>query len=590
VPLNDLDVSLIQRRISTWTKFERADTRLLGGLIALGVLLPTAIALISNSFDIARNDDGSYRRLALHLFTTGRLELDGVPAMMLIGQLLIVQPFLWLTGGQTWALSLAGVAFATLAVAAVYLVVRRVLPPNRAALATLLLVLFPGYMAYAVSFMTDVPALAAQFASLGLGMVAMARGPVASRWLIAALTVGWIGFTIREFALAGPAAVFAAVILVEPRRLAHWISGLVFLLACLAAYEWRSTLPGQIVANASPGDVSRVPLAVSTVAFVLLPAALISWRTWWREWRVPDVAAGAGLGVLVLADRLQQLFATGQMPQSLLHGLVTPWGVPDSAVLAGVRPALFADALWAAVNGLALFATIAVVAALTGILGLVIRSALSAPASIATRLASPLGLLAIFAAGTSVGLFGLGRTWWLFDRYFWPLAPVLAALLLLRPARPAHIDQAERAGRPVDRTATWRRAVSPATAALALISLGGIALAFALNSAAFDAARWRMGELAVARGMPPESVDAGYEWVNYHAMGIADQRARTVRTEMWYDTWWPSFHLCGLASSSTLNLPGFGLEAIEVEAYRLLLIAGPMEPLYLYRVAGPGCP
>jgi hypothetical protein len=58
---------------------------------------------------------------------------------------------------------------------------------------------------------------------------------------------------------------------------------------------------------------------------------------------------------------------------------------------------------------------------------------------------------------------------------------------------------------------------------------------------------------------------------------------------MWYDAWWPSFRLCAMVSSSPLDVAGFQLQAADVEAYRLILFAGPQEPLYLYRVSGPDC-
>jgi hypothetical protein len=45
-----------------------------------------------------------------------------------------------------------------------------------------------------------------------------------------------------------------------------------------------------------------------------------------------------------------------------------------------------------------------------------------------------------------------------------------------------------------------------------------------------------------------------------------------------------------MVSSSLLEIPDFRLEHADIDAYRLLLFDGPEEGLYLYRVAGPGCP
>jgi hypothetical protein len=98
-----------------------------------------------------------------------------------------------------------------------------------------------------------------------------------------------------------------------------------------------------------------------------------------------------------------------------------------------------------------------------------------------------------------------------------------------------------------------------------------------------------MGELAVSRGFSADTVDAGMEWVGYHATGRATIGVAPGPTETWYDAWWPSFRLCAMVSSSPLNLPGFRLEAVETRAYRLLLVAGDEQPLYLYDVTGPSC-
>jgi hypothetical protein len=78
--------------------------------------------------------------------------------------------------------------------------------------------------------------------------------------------------------------------------------------------------------------------------------------------------------------------------------------------------------------------------------------------------------------------------------------------------------------------------------------------------------------------------------VGYHATGTAVVDAAGPPTEMWYGAWWPSFRQCAVVSGSLLDVPGLRLARADVEAYRLLLAAGPEEPLYLYAVTGPGCP
>jgi hypothetical protein len=128
---------------------------------------------------------------------------------------------------------------------------------------------------------------------------------------------------------------------------------------------------------------------------------------------------------------------------------------------------------------------------------------------------------------------------------------------------------------------------------LSAILLAGLALTSVVllaNADAFEAARWRMGERAVARGIPAGTVDAGLEWVAFHATGVAKPYAKAPDGWSRYDAWWPSFRLCAMASTSPIDRPDLTLIDVNPAAYRLLLVAGPTQPLYLYRAAGAGCP
>src|SRR6266542_2993229 len=300
---------------------DRWDTLVLVGLFVLGVGLPILIGAMSGSLDIARNDDWSYRRIALHLFQTGRVELDGSAGPTLLGQVFFAQPFLWFSGGQPWGLTAVGVLFDAVALAAGYLVMRRFLSRSLAALAIILVPLFPGYLPYAVSFMTDVPAMAAELVCLGLGAAALARRPIDSKLLLASLACGFFAFTIREFALAAPASVVLLAVISERRRASHWLYGTSLAASCLVFYLWRWHLPGLLGIGPHPvtaESIHRVWLGVSSLAFVLLPAAVVSWRAWWRRWRVVDVAFGIAVGVVLVGDRIAAFLATGSMPQVLL--------------------------------------------------------------------------------------------------------------------------------------------------------------------------------------------------------------------------------------------------------------------------------
>jgi hypothetical protein len=490
---------------------------------------------------------------------------------------------------------MAGIVFAVVAVVAGYLLVRSLLPRVEAGLAILLLPLFPGYLPYAASFMTDVPALAADFVCLGLGLFALQGGRIRGRWLIASLVVGIFGFSVREFAVAAPSSVMALAVLLEPRRLRTWIGVVVLVAVCGAIFEWRSLLVGQIDVGThqiTDESINRVLLVVSSIAFVLLPATVISGARWWRRWRLFDVAVGAVIAVALLGDRISALASTGTMPQALLDNLMTKWGTPGPYVLAGGRPALFPDDVWSALNGMALIATILLLGTCTGILGALLRGGIIRRAIGVVRSGSPTVLLAMFAVSSGLGIALYGLVGSMIDRYAWPIIPPIAALLLA--ARPTSVVAEisvvpEDPGQRHSNVRGSRSVVAVVVAFGCVAVLGVMGLAFLLNSAAFDGARWRAGEALVTAGVPAESVDAGFEWVGNHSPGFATY-VHTVRALTWWAAMWPSFHMCGLVSSQPQNVPGGKLVSIDVEAYRLILLGGSQEPLYTYRIKGPGCP
>src|SRR6188768_4590380 len=94
-------------------RYARQDLWLIVGLLLVGVILPVVVGAMAGSLEIPRNDDWSYRRISLDLARTGRLELDGASQAMIVGQILLAQPFLWLSGLQPWGFAAAGIVFAT---------------------------------------------------------------------------------------------------------------------------------------------------------------------------------------------------------------------------------------------------------------------------------------------------------------------------------------------------------------------------------------------------------------------------------------------------------------------------------------------
>ena len=58
-----------------------------------------------------------------------------------------------------------------------------------------------------------------------------------------------------------------------------------------------------------------------------------------------------------------------------------------------------------------------------------------------------------------------------------------------------------------------------------LVGSAVLSLTLLLNAIAYDVARWRIAEAQMANGIPAMSIDAGIEWLGYHATETADLQA-----------------------------------------------------------------
>jgi Dolichyl-phosphate-mannose-protein mannosyltransferase len=577
------------------------------GLIALAVGLPAIVGIVSGAISIPRNDDFAYRRAATILYETGRLELTGWAVMTLVGQLVATLPFLWLAHGGAWAFAATTATFAIVGIVASYDLARRALSPGRAGFAVLLTILFPGFLLYTTAYMTDVPSFAMEVSCLALGAVAVHRTPEAHRWrwLAASLVVGCYAVSIRELAIAAPVAVLAAAFASDRHRrpLPYAIALIAVVVACAAIYLYARDLPGQgrmDLTMPTPLPIHRVVESMPVVCLALAPALLVGAVTWvprwWRSRHGLSVAlgglAGAALATLFYRDQLVILMgaASGQDLRVFVGGVFEPHGSLDQGIFAGSRPTLFVAPTWDLLAVLALTATFGALAFLGAALVAERHRLLRAFdfRSLPTPLGSVPGMLAVFVIGFTACVIAAGLFSNVFDRWMWPLALPLAILLLLRPEPGPNVDAEQGPDRFV-RSAGRRAGVTVLTGALVAV-IAATSLVLLFNAAAFDAARWRMGEEAVRLGFAPETVDAGFEWVGLHAVGVADPAARSLPSMTTYAVKFPSFHQCAVAASSPLDLPGFSLELTRTDAYRLLLFTGPNEPMYLYRVAGSGCP
>ena len=596
-------------------KLGRRDWLALGGIIGLAVGLPVVLGLASHALDIPHNDDFDYRQVALGLWSTGTLEMRGFSVMSLIGQILFVQPFLWLSGGAPWAFAAATAVLTVAGLVSAYVLIRRVLDTGRTALALLAAVFVPGFLVNTTSFMTDLPAFASSLVCLALGAAAVrADGTISWRLLVASLVVGCFGVSIRESTLAAPMAVVVVAALADRRGPDRAVAaGIGLLVAAAAIHFGAAAIPAQGSARFDPGPgLQRLRLAFQTLALCLSPALVVA-IAWWRSrWRVVDVLPGLIAGLAIAWPSVNALAKTGRLPPMLIGNLFTSIGPDGGGALAGGRPGLYPIEVWTGVQVAAFIATIFLPGVTTGIIGSTVRQGGLTLARIRGWSRSAASVLVAFALFTTVGLALYGWAYTMFDRYLWPLVLVGSALLLVRPASVAEATaDPEEAGpeapgavtgtadaggesapgpAPISPPPPRRLHPAPWFAGALLVALGGLSLVHLLASNAFSAGRWAFGERALAMGIPAGHVDAGMEWVGYYATGDAKVFGGAPKGQMWYTGWWPSFRQCAVVTSSQITRPGYEIVFADPSAYRQYQIAGPALPLFLYRVNVPSCP
>jgi hypothetical protein len=349
------------------------------------------------------------------------------------------------------------------------------------------------------------------------------------------MAVGVVAFSIRQYAAIPVAAVaLVALLLVMRERdrrrlvLALTVVGVTVALAVVLLAVWASVPNTKILAPAMPGmeslrwtvrtDTGYLRLVGVLLAPVLIVAGPIRLvRRAWTTSRVLSVlvVAAAGGWLVLQWSRLPNVPFVGNY--------FAREGVLGKDVLAGVRPPAIPDLLF---DALAWVGMVSVVVMLLA----AVPFARRLPGKVRAWRSMPESP-EVAVLGLSIAGFGLAYTFAIltelpvFDRYALPLFPMVALLLLRTPGERA-ADSAPPARIPEDTAPAEVGGTTGVTGAiprvrwvgagLAVVVLGLVGMAYTAESASYDATRWRVGELAVARGYSPLQVDVGFEWVGWH--------------------------------------------------------------------------
>lgn len=534
------------------------------GLIAAGI--PLWLSAAAGAIGVPSNDDWVYMRGAESLFRTGSIDMPGHNAAA-IGQVVLVQPLLWWSGGDRWAFTAFGLVMALIGVVATYFLARRFLGTGSAVMVVLLVLVFPGFARESASFMTDVPAYALIMLCLLLG-TRWLQGDGGRATIVASLAVGLLGISVREFAIAAPAAIMVAAWARNRPDERVWLAAVSVILAVGVALilSTAAGTPGA-AGPPPPPDLVRLSLigpAFATLAAVLLPAVALGMGRRMANLSPQQVLLAAGLACLLV-------FMPGG---PLLGNLWMSTGLGGDYLLSGSRDLVFGERAWTMSGQLAAFAAIllAAVAFSWGRRQLAAVRSLSALMAFALRIArSHQAPLVLFLAAYAAELVVFTLVGTLIDRYLYPMVPVAAILLLRRTPQPSGSSRL----RPVSHAAFAWLAVS--------------AFVIAVNSFTYDAARWRAGEAAVAMGYETRTVDAGYEWVGYHSTGAGSPTAGSDGFTWYYDIL-SARPACAVLSNSPLDRDELRLVRVDRSAYPQYGFFGPAQPLYLYGVLADGCP
>lgn len=546
---------------------ERKQGRLLLAVaLTVGVLLPLLVAALTGNLSIPHNDAWSYSRIAQTFGRTGHIVLLDWNRSSLIGQFLPLGPL-------AASLVVQQVYVAVLAVAALvslFDLLKPQLGARRAGLAVCTVALWPGFGLLATSFMADVPALAAVLACLALGRRALERD---SRLLTGlALAVGLWGATIRAQSLAAPAAFILYALLTYRSRervriVAALVGGATYAAAFLAFTAWHGRLPhgdAPTVATVSSTLDTAVNLSVQsffTLALPLAPVVLLTARPWrWNRAALLTSAGAAVAGVMALHDFTTQRFFLGNY--------LSQYGAYSAVMEPGDHRIVLSRHVWWLVVALAL---------LSGSLlaGSLVRR---------WRAVDP--MLGLFTAVTAAGTVGTALTGQgVFDRYLIALAPAALAALLAphrADAAKSHAAPAWAGAERVD--AHIPKRLNVVCAALAATLVGLVTVTLTTNAYSYDAARWRTAQQLAATGVPAQNVDAGLEWLGYHApRGVIDRHP--TGGPIGWETFFTKQPSC-YAVTGGLHKAGWTLE--RTVAYRTFLIAGT-STLRVYATNAAGC-
>ncbi len=503
-------------------------------LVLVGVVVPLIVARHYTALGAPRGDDWSYLRTLFTWVDTGELNFNNWVSMTLLGQLVLAAPLVWLRGRDIAAVQalvtmLGFVGLLATAASGRFVTGRR----STGLLVALVVAAGPMYATLAVSFMTDVPGLAASSLAVLCGLYACTAPNRLAVGVGGAFAFGLYGFTIRQYCVVPVVAVAIVAVLLARAEgdrgfqrkvivgaLAVVTVAVAFLVGWSAIPDAKALSPTwpdghaiRSIAYEGGGMFRLAGLWLVPVTLIASPRRMIE-----RAWR-----SGPVVTCVIGASTFLALAFTGRnAPRIAFAGnYFVPDGILSDGVSAGPRPDLVPEFWWNVLIAVGtLGATLLAIGATPWLVG------------IARRLrAHDLALHDPIGALLSLTIFGYAATYALaalvglplYDRYVLPIIP-LAAFSILRSDHVWQTSGHTEAPAPVRR----RSLLGPAGVG-ALAVLTSLSLLYTVDSASFDGVRWHVATEATRQGWHPKQVGGNFEWINYFSASpgsLARRRAR----------------------------------------------------------------
>ncbi len=503
--------------------------RALGGLavlLAVGLVLPLLVAQRAHALGVPRSDDWSYLVTLFRWMDTGRLEFNGWVSMTLVGQLVLTAPVVALVGRSIWAVQVWSACIGALGLVGLVALGRLVLPSGRGALFIALTVACsPLWAPLATTYMTDVPAFSAQMIALALAGVAFRRRPISIGWLSAAVAVGFVGVSIRQYGLIPEVAILTSAFWVSVSTNDARLRRVVLMMAALVAIStavllgWWATIPDPLglspqvptpssavaVVRAALGFLRLTGLLVFPLILIAGPRRLVGRATRVSPRWTASLAALATVGMVLSYYTLQKTPFVGNYLDRA--------GVLANDVVTGFRLDVIPTALFDALVVVGIVGGVFLVVAMIPIVHDAVMRLRSRDFAVRDPMIAAISITVIgFAAAYGAAVL---TDLPIFDRYALPVFPLVGLLLVRAALVSIPADVADDAPASSDSgTRSWRlRSVAPTAA---LLALSVVSLAFATDSASFDATRHEVAARAARQGYGALQVDGGFEWVAYH--------------------------------------------------------------------------